>query len=199
MRIIGGSARGKKLIPPRDRSIRPPLDRIRESIFSVLGQGVFGARVLDLFAGTGSFGLEALSRGARHATFVDRSVEAARIIERNAENLGFTSQARVLCADAFGVPGPESDSGAFGLIFLDPPFPLFQTMEDAERVVSRVTDLLRGAETTAASTVILRYPSEYTEPLPFHGLSPRVYGDSTVVLLDERSLDPDADEGPSLA
>ena len=84
MRIIAGSARGKKLIAPRDRSIRPALDRIRESLFSIIGPRVESVRVLDLFSGTGAFGLEALSRGARHVTFVDRSPDAiACISDRN--------------------------------------------------------------------------------------------------------------------
>ncbi len=83
MRITGGSARGRKLLPPKTDHIRPTCDRVREALFNILGPRLQGAQVLDCFAGTGSLGIEALSRGADFALFVDQSLEAGRLIEAN--------------------------------------------------------------------------------------------------------------------
>ena len=83
MRITGGSARGRKLAAPKSDLIRPTCDRVREALFNILGERIKGARVLDLFAGTGAVGAEALSRGAAFALFVDHSLDAGRLIEAN--------------------------------------------------------------------------------------------------------------------
>src|SRR4029450_4259634 len=96
MRIIGGEAPGRKPAPPKDRATRPLLDRIRESIFSSLEGSFEGRRVLDLFAGTGSFGLEAVSRGARQAVFVENGAAALAVLNRNIETLGFGSRTEVI-------------------------------------------------------------------------------------------------------
>jgi 16S rRNA (guanine966-N2)-methyltransferase len=120
VRVIAGTARGRKLVAPKGLDVRPTTDRAREAIGNrLISLGVLpDAEVLDLFAGTGALGLEALSRGARHATFVDNSSASLRAIEQNVESLGFTEQATVVRADAatFRPRGPVD------IAFIDPPY-----------------------------------------------------------------------------
>lgn len=183
MRIIGGSARGRKLLTPAGRETRPALDRQRESIFSILEGRVEGVRVLDLFAGVGAFGLEALSRGARHATFVDSSRAALRILEQNVKGLGFSRQATVLRGDALVVPSTDAPESTFGLVFLDPPFSMFDDPSASERVRTRLEEILRSQLASEGSTIVLRIPSSYDGPFPDASEDRRTYGRSTVVLL----------------
>ena len=95
MRIIGGSARGRRIAAPKGSAIRPTADRVREALFNILPRDLAGMRVLDLFAGSGSLSLEALSRGAESALLVDESAAAAKLIRRNVDALGFTDRARI--------------------------------------------------------------------------------------------------------
>lgn len=123
MRIISGICRGRKLTPPKDLDIRPTSDRIRETLFNILGPKVRDAQVLDLFAGTGALGLEALSRGAAHAVFLDRSDTACDIIRQNIHRCGFPEQTTVIRQDLFSLWPPAAiDCRQFDLIFLDPPY-----------------------------------------------------------------------------
>ena len=123
MRIIGGRHRGRRLFVPRGLDIRPTSDRVRESIFNILGGAVSAWNVLDLFAGTGALGLEALSRGAAHAVFVDKHPSALAAIRRNVERLGMVSSARVIKADLTrGLGLRKHEQKAYDLIFLDPPY-----------------------------------------------------------------------------
>src|SRR5690606_22104489 len=125
MRIVAGKFRGKQLTSPPDDTIRPTSDRARESIFNILasrlGPVLVGKRVLDLFAGTGALGLEALSRGAAHVTFVDNGAEARGLIRDHIEAFGAAGVTKLLRRDAtaLGTPGTF---GQFDLIFLDPPY-----------------------------------------------------------------------------
>lgn len=125
MRIIAGKFRGKQLNSPSDESIRPTGDRVRESMFSILtsrfGPVFDGIRVLDLFAGTGALGFEALSRGASHVTFVDTGAEARGLIRDHIEAFGAGGITKLLRRDAtdLGTPGTF---GQFNLVFLDPPY-----------------------------------------------------------------------------
>jgi len=125
MRIVAGKYRGKHLDSPADATIRPTADRVRESIFNILGSRLGpvleGKRVLDLFAGTGALGLEALSRGAAHVTFVDNGAEARGLIRDHIEAFGAAGITKLLRRDAtaLGTPGTF---GRFDLVFLDPPY-----------------------------------------------------------------------------
>ena len=121
MRIITGSARGCRLKAPKGMRTRPTSDRIKESLFSILGSFVQGKEVLDLFAGTGSLGLEALSRGAARAVFVDRAT--VDILRDNAEHTRLSGQSEILRGDVFSVlPRLTHEGRSFQLIFCDPPY-----------------------------------------------------------------------------
>ena len=128
MRIVGGQHRGRQLETPDDLPIRPTSDRARESLFNILEHGrmtkgglspIRGARVLDACCGTGALGLEALSRGATHAVFLDRDPAALRLARRNAARLGMSTQATFILADA--IHPPRADQPCT-LVFLDPPY-----------------------------------------------------------------------------
>jgi 16S rRNA (guanine966-N2)-methyltransferase len=125
MRIVGGRLGGRALAAPKTSSVRPTSDRLREAVFNILahryGDPVAGARVLDLFAGTGALGLEAMSRGAAFALFVDDGAEARALIRQNVEALGLGGVTRIFRRDAARL-GPVHPNLPFGLAFLDPPY-----------------------------------------------------------------------------
>jgi 16S rRNA (guanine966-N2)-methyltransferase len=125
MRIVAGRFRGKHLRAPEDAAIRPTADRVREAMFNILasriGPSFAGLRVLDLFAGTGALGLEALSRGAAQAIFVDTGVEARGLIRDHIEAFGVAGIAKLLRRDATAL-GPAGTMGPVDLVFLDPPY-----------------------------------------------------------------------------
>ncbi len=123
MRIIGGEARSRQIDAPKGMDTRPTLDRVRETVFDVIQFQVAGADVLDLFAGSGAYGLEALSRGAQSAVFNDHSPAARRVIEKNIDRLGYREKAETIGLDAHKALDLLGERGlSFGLIFLDPPY-----------------------------------------------------------------------------
>ena len=126
MRIVAGKHRGRKLLAPPGTAVRPTSERARAALFNILAHGRFGprpiyedARVLDAFAGTGAFGLEALSRGARFATFIEKDRAARDALAANVKALGEDQRARIVAADATAPPRPD---GPYDLAFLDPPY-----------------------------------------------------------------------------
>ena len=126
MRIVGGKFKGHAITPPAGQATRPTTERVRESLFNILAHGIAGfdiagARVLDLFAGTGAMGLEALSRGARFCQFVDDSAESRGLIRRNADALGAIGLCKIWRRDATEL-GPCAPQPAFDLVFADPPY-----------------------------------------------------------------------------
>lgn len=123
MRIITGTAKGYQLKTPKGMNTRPTSDRVKESLFSILGNEVIDVRVLDVFAGTGGLGLEALSRGAAEAVFIDKST--ADIIEYNVEHCRMTDKSQVLKGDVFAMlQRLEAQGRQFDLVFCDPPYHL---------------------------------------------------------------------------
>lgn len=125
MRIVGGEFGGRRLLTPRSDAIRPSSDRLRQTLFDVLAHGyddaVREARVLDLFAGTGALGLEAMSRGARHVLFVEEDAAARGLIRGNVEALGLTGKTRIFRRDATRL-GEAGTVPPFDLVFADPPY-----------------------------------------------------------------------------
>ncbi len=152
MRIVAGRYRGRKLTPPSDDSVRPTTDRIKETVFNILQWDVEGARVLDLFAGSGALGIECLSRGAAEVVFADKSPASVALIRQNLK--GIEGSYRVLTADFTGVLRSGEDK--FDLIFIDPPY----KSGLGELAVDAAFDLGRVAE---GGTVVYEHSSE----LPF--------------------------------
>ena len=122
MRVIAGNAKGKRLFTPKTNKIRPVLDQVKEAIFNILWE-VSELSVLDLFAGTGAMGIEALSRGASRALFVDHDKEAVQLIHKNIDLCHFTEKARVLpMTVGAAIAKLEKENATFDLIFVDPPY-----------------------------------------------------------------------------
>jgi 16S rRNA (guanine966-N2)-methyltransferase len=125
MRIVGGRLRSRPIAGPKSATIRPTADRLREALFNILvhgyGDPVTGARLLDLFAGTGALGIEAISRGATYTLFVDEGVEARALLRANVEALGLGGVTRIFRRDATRL-GPAHPLEPFSLVFLDPPY-----------------------------------------------------------------------------
>ena len=123
MRIISGTSKGRKLVTPRSQSLRPTSDRVKESIFNILQDEIEGKVVLDLFAGTGNLGIEALSRGAKKTIFVEKGRQALRLIQRNLTQFGLEERSEILPKDvnrAIGILKQRGES--FDLILMDPPY-----------------------------------------------------------------------------
>ena len=125
MRVVGGRLKGRNLASPSSRDIRPTADRLREAIFNILihayDDPIADARVLDLFAGTGALGIEAVSRGAKFTLFVDNGAEARALMRDNVETLGLGGVTKVYRRDATNL-GPAHPMEPFSLVFLDPPY-----------------------------------------------------------------------------
>jgi 16S rRNA (guanine966-N2)-methyltransferase len=131
LRVIAGSAKGRRLATLQTLALRPTPDRVREALFNILGTRVDGAAVLDLFAGSGAIGLEALSRGARFAIFVEAHEPACRLIAKNLQRCGLHQQASVWCRDVLSaIPALKIQGQTFDVIFLDPPYQT-SLLEDA--------------------------------------------------------------------
>jgi 16S rRNA (guanine966-N2)-methyltransferase len=123
MRVVAGTAKGLHLDVPKGRDVRPTADRVREALFSSLGERVRGARVLDLFGGTGALAIEALSRGAASAMIVELDRRTAEFIEANVARTGFADRAKLVRGDALKAISRLGSTGAkFDLAFLDPPY-----------------------------------------------------------------------------
>ena len=160
--------------------MRPTSDRVREALFSTLGARVVGATVLDLFAGTGALGIEALSRGAAHATFVERDRAVAQVVRTNLEALGLDADVRVMAADRFvqdlaGSPGTPP----FDLVLCDPPY-----LVDATDVASLLVALADGGHLAAGATMVVER-ARHGDPLvvPSGAIAVtdvRTYGDTVL-------------------
>ena len=121
LRVIAGALKGRRLSSPDWPGLRPTSDKLRETLFNVLGPAVSGARVLDGFAGTGAVGIEALSRGAGHVTFVERDRRAADLIESNLQHCGVKEGYAIIRVD-FAAAAPRLTGTSFDIVFLDPPY-----------------------------------------------------------------------------
>jgi len=134
MRVIAGTARGLRLVAPKDPRTRPIADRVKETLFAILGDRVVDARVLDLYAGTGAIGIEALSRGAAHATFVERGRDALIAIRENLARTDTVARASVHAGEVEAFLMVDS-ADAFGLAFVDPPYAEHAILAPLERLV----------------------------------------------------------------
>ena len=138
MRIITGTARGRKLVAPEGRDVRPTPERVKEGIFSALQFDIEGRRVLDLFAGSGQLGLEALSRGAESCTFVDASEASLNLVRKNLENTALSDKAKVVRSDYAAFAAASRDM--FDIVFLDPPYSAGLLMPAVKAVLPLMSD-----------------------------------------------------------
>ncbi len=180
MRIVGGKFRGRTLAGPSSQAIRPTADRTRESIFNILahayGDPVIGSRVLDLFAGTGALGLEALSRGAGFVLFVDDGAEARAVIRENVQTLGTAGVSRIFRRDATKL-GDVHPNEPFSLVFLDPPY----GKGLAEKALTSARS--GGWLTPDALIVVEEARAAFTTPEGFEDIERRDYDDTEIVFL----------------
>jgi len=180
VRIVGGDQRGRRLATPKTDVIRPTSDRLREALFNVLthayDDAVVGARVLDLFAGTGALSFEALSRGAAYALLVDEGAEARGLIRENIEAFGAEGRTRLFRRDATRL-GPVGTSGTFGLVFCDPPY-------GRDLATPALASAAAGGWLVPGALVVVEETASVVVTLPpgFEALERRVYGDTAVVL-----------------
>ena len=188
MRIVGGRLKGRVLLTPSSPAIRPTSERLRESIFDILehrfpGQ-IEGARVVDLFAGTGALAIEALSRGARFALFVDNGAEARALMRANIEALALGGVTRIWRADATKL-GASPAGGPFALAFVDPPY--------GQRLTGpTLGSLIRGGwlETNALCVVEEATKAEIAGPVGLALIDERIYGDTKIAIFQASAATP---------
>ncbi len=182
MRVIAGTAKAIRLgrVPA---GVRPVSDRAREGLFSSLAPDLPGARVLDLFAGTGALGIEALSRGAERAVFVERNPAAVRVLRDNLERTHLRERGEVVTGDALGfVAGPRPTSGRFDLVLADPPYDA-----PAELVDALVGGVAEGRLDEGGMMALTRRSGSSTPVIPVHWLVAKrlEYGDTVVLIFRE--------------
>ncbi len=176
MRIIAGSRKGHTIYAPKGTATRPTGDRVREAAFNLIGP-VDGTDVLDLFAGSGAMGLEALSRGAERATFVEADQRAAAAIQQNLDKLRLTG-ARIVRTDAARALAADASAGAkYDLVLIDPPYDLYERLEPM--LANYVPAIL------AEDALVLVETSERTHPkLPLTERTSRTYGSARLTLFE---------------
>jgi 16S rRNA (guanine966-N2)-methyltransferase len=181
MRVVGGRLKGRNLASPSSHDIRPTADRLREALFNILihayDDPIADARVLDLFAGTGALGIEAISRGARFALFVDNGAEARALMRDNVEALGLGGMTKVYRRDATDL-GPAHPMEPFSLAFLDPPY--------AKGLADKaLTSLREGGWLTPGALLVVEEAkaAAFTAPDGFAELERRPYDDTEFVFL----------------
>jgi 16S rRNA (guanine966-N2)-methyltransferase len=181
MRVVGGRLRGRTLASPASRDIRPTADRLRESVFNILkhayGDPINGARVLDLFAGTGALGIEAISRGAAFALFVDNGAEARALLRNNVAALALGGVTKVFRRDATNL-GPAHPVEPFSLVFLDPPY-------GKGLAEAALNSLREGGWPTPGALVVVEEAKAagFAAPVGFEELERRAYDDTEFVFL----------------
>lgn len=180
MRVVGGRFRGRAIAAPKHEGLRPTSDRVREAVFNILAHGIpdfalEGARVIDLFAGTGALGVEALSRGAAYCLFIEEAAEARALIRTNVEALGLTGETKIFRRDATD-PGTAGNIPPFALAFADPPY----GKSLGEKALA---SLAAGGWLQPGAVVVLeeRTSADVTLPAPFTRLDERSWGDTKVV------------------
>jgi 16S rRNA (guanine966-N2)-methyltransferase len=184
MRIVGGRFRGRTLAAPKSRDVRPTSDRLRETVFNILAHAhddpVSGARVLDLFAGTGALGFEALSRGAAYALFVDDSAEGRGLLRGNIDALGLAGVTKVFRRDATRL-GPAHPNQPFSLVFCDPPY-------GKGLAPTALASALAGGWLVPGALVVVEEEVKAEVPLPegFELIEERDYGDTKVIFARAR-------------
>lgn len=185
MRIIAGSARGLRLRVPRGSRVRPTSGRVRTSLFSILGDTVEGARVLDLFAGSGALGLEALSRGAAFCWFVEKARPALAALEDNLARAGLAERAEVLRCDVYGVVPMLDTQAPVDLVFMGPPYAVLRQRRD--RLLAFLDELAGSPALAPTVLVVLQHDTQTPVPDivgPLRTTDTRTYGATTLTFLE---------------
>ena len=184
MRIIAGEGRGRKLFAPEGLDTRPTTDRIRESIFNILMGCVPGARVLDLFSGSGALGLESLSRGADFAVMNDPARAAADCIERNVRLTGWGDRCRILRLSYRDALARLAGESPFSLVFLDPPYRMTETYAQV------ADDMARLGLLTPDATIVMEHSAKLPLVLPegFCVADKRRYGETAVAFVQKEAV-----------
>ncbi len=193
MRIIAGSKRGMKLLSPKTQDSRPILDRVKESLFSVLYRYDLPENkvVADLFSGVGSLGLEALSRGARFAAFVEKKADIINILKKNIDKADFAEKSKVIRANAFQTGAPFSvDRSKYDLIFVDPPYPTTQDV-GKNSLLAGLLNLLPNR--MAAEAIVVVRTHKAIELLDSYGrlkiIERRKWGNMAITILGQKTND----------
>src|SRR6267142_6525435 len=174
MRIIAGEFRGRKLLPPEGDATRPITDRVKQSLFDILSPRIEGTRVYDLFTGTGSMGLECLSRGASHATFFEADRGALERLKKNIAALKLESRSQVIPGDLFKWFSANTPTERANIIFLDPPY---RFLKEQPEKLRRLAEAMAANHVTSGGLLIFRHDvnDELALP-PLHTLDRREYG-----------------------
>jgi len=192
VRIIAGELGGRRLVAPEGDVTRPMLDRVREAVFARIEDHLDGARVLDLFAGSGSLGLEALSRGAAHVRFVERGAAALAALSRNVDELDVKARVRIWRGDALKSESwrdPRKDEARYDLAFFDPPYKLV-TNPDTSPALVRALESLALEHMTERGLIVAHAPTRdigLLRPGPTWGFDVHEYGGSGIALLTRPS------------
>ena len=190
MRIISGELGGRQFEAPPGEGTRPLLDRVRTALFDWLGAKVDEARVLDLYAGSGSQGLEALSRGARHARFVERGAPALATLKRNVAELAVEERARVVRNDALSARAwhePDAAREPWDIVFCDPPFAVYEDPKQRKELHEALDQMLT-AHLAPQGVIALHAPVRAAEMLRLKtpcSIETRAYGSSCLVYLGQ--------------
>jgi len=191
MRIIAGEFRGRRLLPPEGTDVtRPITDRVKQSLFDILSPWLVGARVYDLFAGTGSMGLESLSRGAEHATFFEADRSAVARLRKNLATLGVAGRATVISGDLFRWFDTDPTGARADVLFLDPPYRFLRERSDALRQLSGA---IARRHLAPDGVVVFRHDAADALELPgLHRYDSRTYGGMTLEFLTPAEAKGDA-------
>lgn len=179
MRVISGSARGKKLQCVENMDIRPTLDRVKESVFNMISFDVADALVLDLFSGSGALGIEALSRGAAHCTFVDKASASVAVTKENLKATRLDSCADVICADSIDFINKTDKK--FNIIFIDPPY-------ESDLYEKSLSAILRAHILADDGFIVTEYDTEITPDFSTEGykvIKDKKYGRVKILIMKE--------------
>lgn len=193
MRVIAGTARGTKLQGPFDKRTRPMIDRVKESLFDILEtqNRIEDTEAWDLFAGSGSLGIEALSRGASFCRFVEQDPQIFRILRTNIEKARFESRSEAFCHDAMQV-SKQKKLAEFGLCFFDPPYIHFDNPVQRRKAVEYLAELAKHRAKPGA-VIVLHYRKGAMAgmpiPFPLHAVEQRTYGTTQLTFLEVLPLE----------
>jgi 16S rRNA (guanine966-N2)-methyltransferase len=180
MRVVAGTHKGRRLLQPKDRSVRPTSERVKEALFSILGDRIVGVRFIDLYAGTGAIGIEALSRGAARVSFVESNPASLKLLRANLEHTGLAESADVYrCSAETFVKRLETQREPVQILFADPPY-------TSDSLSTLLRSLGQGAIMTAETVVILEHARKTEIPARAGRLTLRrqyPYGDTRLSLL----------------